>query len=245
VILSYNGYAFAQDECTVSIDRQRVYGESGAAIDHDLERWTIEGEIIDNTATPATLIAAWRRMEAAFATDGGDLKLTYNTGTIAHELRSANTYNGVRIIQPPHYPRGDGQEFFNSRTYRIVIEAEVKPTGDQTEILYFEESLTIEGGGREIAIVPVFRGPVKIQTLYQQTEQLAMQEGVIVGRTRYPAVPPPIFPGLEWRRRRRVRKTSPEVSNLRPLTYRTFRIEYGYTFLSPGTIDGEPHRQIS
>lgn len=246
MIFQINGYSFPANECVVTIERQRVRSDNRTSIEFDLERWTVEGEIIENTANAATLIAAYRAREAAVAREGGDAYLKYNDGAIAHQLLSRESYSGVRISTPFSYPQGGGQEFVNSRSYRFVIEAEKIPDSSTVgEIVYFEESLTFEGGGREIAVVPLLTGPVDIQTIYEQTETLCVQEGVIVGRTRRPPIPAPLFGGFEWRRRRRIRKRSPEVRSLSPLRYTNYRTEYSYTFLSPSGLDGEPNRQTS
>lgn len=244
MILSYRGYSHAQDECRVVIDRQRVYGENGISVEHELHRWTIEGEVQGTTS--AQIVAAFTALEAAYAQDGGDLRLKYNdNATVAHQLLNSATYSGVKIINPPGYPVGDGTELHNARSYRIVVEAEVKPAFPGSNIIGFQESLTFEGGGPELAVVPLLRGPVDIQTLYEQTETIAIQEGSITGRDSYPAIPGPIFPGLEWRRRRRRRYISPRLRGLNPSRYTDFRIEYGYTFISGAGLDGRPHVQTS
>lgn len=243
MILSYGSHNHAQDECTVTIDRQTVYGDNGFSVEHELHRWTIEGEV--QATTNAAIVAAFTALEAAYATPGKDLRLKFNDGSIAHQVLNSQTYSGVKIVAPPSYPVGDGTELHNARSYRIVIEAEVKPTVAGSNILLFQETLSIEGGGPELAVVPLLRGPVDIQTLYEQTEVIAVQEGTISGRESYPAIPGPLFPGLEWRRRRRRRFISPRLRGLNPARYTDFRIEYSYTFISAGGLDGRPHAQTS
>jgi hypothetical protein len=244
MILSFGGYSHQQDEVRVTIDKQKVYSENGITVEHELHRWTIEGEVLGST--PGEIVANFQALEQAYGTDGADLILRFNDGaTVAHRLLNSDTYSGTRIISPPSYPIGDGTELHNARTYRIVIEAEVKPTDPGSNILLFQESLTFEGGGPELAVVPLLVGPPDIQTLYQQTEVLAVQEGTITGRNFYPALPSPLFPGFEWRRRRRVRYNSPRLTGLRPPRYTDWRVEYSYTFLSASGLAGFPHAQTS
>lgn len=244
MILDYGGYRHAQDECSIIMDRQTVYAQNGVSIEHELQRWTIEGEVQGTDG--AAVVAAFNALYAAYSTPGRDITLYFNDGsTIAHQILNSQTYSGVKIVNPPSNPIGDGTELHNARSYRIVIEAEVKPTIASSNILYFEESVTIEGGGPELAVVPLLRGPVDIQTLYQQTEVMAVQEGTVVGRDFYPSPVGPLWPGFEWRRRRRIRRVSPKLRAFSPLRYTDWRVEYSYTFISAGILSGLPHVQTS
>lgn len=244
MILRYGGYSHAQDECEIVMTKQRVYAQGSAVVEHELVRWMIEGEV--QGATSAAIVAAFTALERAYANDGGDLKLYFNDGTtLAHQLLNASSYTGVRIVEPPNYPIGDGTELHNARSYRIVAEAEVPPSNIGSGIMMFSEQVSLEGGGPELAVVPLLRGAVQIQTVYQQTEFLGYQEGTIVGRDRYPIVPGPLLPGLEWRRRRRITYASPRLRNFRPLRYTEYRVEYSYTFLSSLPFSMRPHVQTS
>ena len=243
MILTYGNYQHAQDECKITIDKQVVRGENGITVEHELHRWTIEGEV--QGASSSAIVSAFTALELAYAKQGQDVRLYFNDGsTIAHQILNSQTYSGVKVTKPPSYPIGDNTELHNARTYRIELEAEVKPAVASGNIIYFQESLTFEGGGPELAIVPLLEGPPDIQTLYKQTEVVAVQEGTISGRDSYPAIPGPVFPGFEWRRRRRRRFISPRLRGLNPSRYTDYRVEYSYTFLSAGGLDGRPHVQL-
>jgi len=244
MILGYGSYRSAQDECTISMEANNRRSQSGGPIDVVLHRWTIDGEVQGSTA--AAIVAAFQALEAAFSVDGRDLILYFNDGTtVAHGLYSAAAINGVQITQPPHYPRGDGTELHNCRSYRIVVEAEFLPDNTLRDVLSFDEAVSVEGGGPELAVVPLLRGVPQIQIVYEQTEVIAIQEGSAVGRLRYPTRPQPLWPGLEWRRRRRVRRYSPRLRSVSPkLIWTEYRIEWSYTFISTSDLVGIPNRQF-
>ena len=244
MILGYGGYRHAQDECVVTIERNTRYSQAGGVVDAIVHRWTIEGEVQGSSA--AAIVSAFQALEQAYAQDGRDLVLYFNDGsTVAHALYAANALNGVQIIQPPHYPRGDGTELHNCRSYRIVAEAEYLPENTQRDLLMFDESVSVEGGGPELAVVPLLRGKPQIQVVYEDTEVIAVQEGSAVGRLRYPIRPQPLWPALEWRRRRRVRRYSPRLRSVSPkLVWTEYRIEWSYTFISTSDLVGIPNRQF-
>ncbi len=192
--LVYGTYEHADNECSITIDRQSVMNEAGQqyALDHT---WTINGIIqADDTDE---VILAYSLMEIAYSRWYQNLVFYTDDGTRAHSLLNAGSLTGVRIMKPPYYPKGEGAELSTFRSYSIVATCRYPAIGATNPLKSFTEILQMSGGGPRRAVVECVNLPPQEQVLQLYTAYRAVQAGQAVGMYAYPPVQPPIFPGKQ------------------------------------------------
>lgn len=241
--LKYGNYSHDDYEASVKTSRKANYDEGGR-IKSWTERWNIEGFL--QADSQAALFAKIRGLESAYSRNGGNIGLYTSAGAATpHVLLSSATIGGTKVVEGPNFPKGEGPELGNYRSYSITVEGEILNTAIANTIISFMESLTIEGGGARDLFLQPLQGPPVRQRVATQTPYRATQQGTIVGYTSYPTPPAPLFPGVEFLDRRRIIEKSPKRDGPpgSPF-YETFPVEYYYYFESATPLFGHPNRWI-
>jgi hypothetical protein len=220
VIFKYGNYAHDNCECGLRVAATAIMDGYRRRMGTIFEYTIVGVKIVPTQATPdqtkALLTTALQSLEAAYAVDNQNCGLYLPDGVTAtaHVLTSANTFGGVKVIQPPTYIEGPwtGQiEYLNRRSYSIVLRAEVR-TG--TGVHSYRERLTIKGnGGPRWRYSPQEVGDPQKQTLQTATTFFYIQEGQAIGRQAYPTPPAPLFPTLEHGPLRELAYDSPQDLN--------------------------------
>lgn len=243
--LKYGSYTHELQEARFAISRPPVVDNGGNTTGYK-ERWDISGELRVDDHSQMT--AAIQALEAAYASGGSDLILYDFDGVTqtAHKLISANTVGGTKIVQPVHYPKGDGAQYSTFRYYEVSVEAEIRSTSAGTRItLDFAESLVFKGGGPEVKWITLRNGPPQPQTVSQVTPQYVTQSGSAMGYGSWPSPPGPIFGQNELRDKRVVGYASPQLTgegaNRRYINYET---TWTYEFASGTPLSGYPNRSF-
>lgn len=175
-------------------------------------------------------------LEAALKTPG-DLTLLQDSGApSATRLTNTNAISGVMVIDGPDFPGDTGGEYGNYRKFEFTVWGEFPIAGVNTHVvLSFNETLVRMGGGpfRVSKRSPNANAP-QIQTVFRegQVEYKLTQSGQAVGYLRYPAFPPPLFPGnLE---------DSPVLRHMSPHRngqgYEKWGIAWEYKFIANGDV---------
>lgn len=236
MILRYGSYSTADGECSVVISRDAVLNEAGQpyALRHT---WNINGTIFgdDTAAVVANLLA----LERAFAVWGRDLAMLDSAGTVCHSLPSTGSLSGVRITQPPSYPKGDGAELSTFRTYSITATADYPYGLGQVAnpLRSFTETLSVSGGGPRRTVVECAFGPPQPQTLNQFTAFRGTQSGAAVGMFGFPPIPLPIFPAALAE----AGQFDHVGGKLRNGIYMDFGVSWSYRFESATPLIGVPN----
>ena len=163
------------------------------------EKVRINGVGVVRAEGQAALTAALAALITAYQSDYQDCILYDNDGAeTVHKIVSANTYGGVKVIQPPTFINGpwSGQpEYANQRTFTFILQAETR-TG--TGLAAWKERLLIKGtGAPKWKYSPQITGDPQLQILQTSTSFWYIQEGRAVGHDDYIAPPGPLFPSIE------------------------------------------------
>lgn len=220
MIFKYGNYSHDNCECGLRVAASAIMDQYRRRIGTVFEYTVVGVKIVPDNPNPATtkaaLTAALQAMESAYSTDNQNCGLYLPDGTTptAHTLVSANTFGGVKVMQPPTYIEGPwtGQiEYLNRRTYSIVLRAEVR-TG--SGYYGYKERLTVRGdGGIKWRYSPREIGVAQRQDLQSTTTIVYVQEGQAIGRQAYPAAPAPVFPLYEHGEMRELAYDSPQDLN--------------------------------
>jgi hypothetical protein len=196
MILRFGSFSTDNGTVALAISKNAALTAAGVPI-YVTETWGLEGRLLATSGSEvASLTTKIAELEAAFKQQGVDASLlTEAGGATAHYIRHAETIGGIRVIQPPHYPSGQGADYATFRTFRVGIEADVIANGTVPGYLTFQETLQTLGGGPLYAWTAPIKGSPKRQIPRQQTTYQAVQSGQAVGFLGYPSIPSPIFPG--------------------------------------------------
>lgn len=171
--LTYGSYKHEVGDAAVAISREGLVSELGRMFAVK-ERWTIQGQLHGtsvsdiNTKTQALL--------AAYSQQGRDITLAGST----HIMRSADTINGTRVVQPPSFPTGINGEGTTFRTYSLAVEGEFAYVGNSV-LLSWTESLSFTGTGAPVwGWLEVLNGPPQQQMFQQRSVLRCTQRGSAV-----------------------------------------------------------------
>lgn len=230
----YGGYTHDAGEVTLSsINRTTEFSARGQPKISKVT-WNIQG--ILQADTNALLTAALRRLEAAYARQGGDAGLYNDDGSAtAHILTSGNAIGGVRSLGIS-YPKGDSIEYVLQRTYSVTLEADYPFTS--TGVIEFSETLSFTGTcGPRFIYLPVINGMPEKQIVQQKTTQRASQSGSAMGFSARPVPPAPLWPKDEHEEQRTIGLTAPKWLNGREIDY---GVSWSYSFESASPLNGVP-----
>ncbi len=129
-------------------------------------------------------------LEAALV-DGNDLILFWSDGSTPTPHRVDNCQIGA-----VNYPDSTGAEYANRRTAVISFRGEVDVAG-ASEVVAFQEGISYSGGGARTVMQETITGAPKKFQIADETVYRATQRGSATGRTSFPDLPGPVFPGHE------------------------------------------------
>lgn len=235
MILQYGSYSFDSDSVAVSINRNTSLNEAMESY-ITTHSWNITGTMhgTDQNTVIANLVA----LESAFSRSGRDLQLIGNDGTtVAHSLLNAGSVSGVRITQPPHYPRGDGAELSTFRNFAISAEADYFFAPQKlNQLKAFTETINIQGGGPLYDFIEMVNGPPVPYRVRNFTLWRATQAGQAIGLHSRPLPPLPLWPGAQIH--------GPATSKQSPRwmgkKFVDFGVSWQYEFASADPLVGEP-----
>lgn len=234
MIVRYGSYSHADAECTVAVSQSALENDAGQYYARRVT-WTITGRL--QADTPAALAAALVALELAYSVWYGDLGL-FDGNTMVMGLLNGGSLTGVKIVQPPSYPSGEGAQLTTFLDYVIVATADYPAGAGQNLLKSFTETLAFSGGGPRLAAVECVNVPPQEQVLALYTAYRATQTGQAVGMYGYPPVPPPLFPGKQEV------AGQPTFSSprLRNGVYVDWPVSWSYSFVSATPLVGLPNR---
>ena len=238
MILRYGNYDHALAEAAVVIERSTLQSEDGVPY-AVRERWLISGVL--QAESQLELTEAIAALCAAYAAPAEEVSLRQGDGATltAHRLRASDTLGGIRVVMPPSFPAGEGAEYSRYRSYRVVLEADVRLHARDAEILAWSESLEFSGGGPREVYLELRNGPPQRQTVSQETPFRVVQQGRAVGLTGYPLIATPLWPAQEDRPERRIRHLLPRtVGHGRDRTATEYEVTWSYSFHSATPLVG-------
>jgi len=236
--LKWGSYTHDLSEAGVRIRFEPIYSEGGQRIGNT-HIWEIEGEL--QAASQANVSTAISSLIDAYASDGQDLILAFDDDTSStHVLLNDDCFGGTRVVMGPEFPRYEGSEYVNRRSFKLVVEGDVLSL--QTDLLLaYEEMLSFTGGGPLTVHIELDVGPPQKQQTRDQTTYRVTQSGSSVGLyTRY--IPPPIWPDAEVIPRRRIDRKAPRrVGPAGAPEFRDYETTWSYEFESADELVGEPN----
>ena len=232
----YGGYTHAENEAAVVVSVQTNFDSAKLAYMNTV-RWEISGTMIGTG--PADLANKQAALISAYSVNYQDAAQFDNvTGLIIQTLSDSGSFSGVRVVQPPSFPRGDGPEFATERTYRIVLEAEYEIPA-KPETVEYRETLVMMGGGPLITHLTAIEGdPIK-QQLAEKTPYVAVQSGYLVSRSAEQGAPPPIFGYANLKKAPQITLSSADRIGK---ALRNFRVEWSYEFEAAQPLRGRPNQ---
>lgn len=183
-IAKWGGYAFDNNEVNlVTFTEVKRYSERNRKL-QAIRSIQCFGEIQGSLATQLSRIAD---IENALKNDGRDFRYEVD-GSQAHALLNSNDcISGTRIVSK-NFPRGDGAEFANRRSFSFTVQAIYDAVSGDDLISYQETVETIGNGGPDWFIIRGTGSPVAIITS-PVTEVRIRQSGMAVGYAAYPTLP--------------------------------------------------------
>lgn len=235
MILKYGTYSHDQNEAAVTIERQFNFNEAQQPTGY-VERWIIDGML--QAADQSALTTAIGSLKTGYGTNGLDLGLYLDNGTTltSHAISSASTQSGTRVVSIV-FPVGTGAEYSTFRTYRIVVEAEVK-TATGNALRSYSESITFQGTGGPIwRHLATLNGQWPRQTVHRRSTYTVQQRGQAIGVSSYPNIPGPIWPDAEHQEQRTIERGTPERIGNR---FENYPVSWSYVFESNDQLNGIP-----
>lgn len=195
--LKYGSYEHGDNEVRFQYSAQQQFGQSGMRTALKV-RWVIDG--VKRAANAAALTTALEALEAAYAQDGNDLIFLDNdSNETIHTTRSADTINGVRVVQRPSYSAGlqgawgAQTEYLNRRTYRIILEAELPNVEGLGIVAYMETVSMVSNGLPKFVLQEALTGIPQYQQVSQASKIVIRQQGRAVGYDSYIPFPAYIY----------------------------------------------------
>lgn len=204
MIFKYGDYSHDVDEVMVRTSVQWIVDKFNRRMG-DIIEYTIVGvKKVDDDADPEitkqNLTDALYDLTEAYNIDYQDFGLYQDDGVTPtrHVVFNEETFGGVKVVVPPSFingPWGGRVEYTNSRTFFLVIRAEIR-VGDGLYSL--KQKLTVKGtGGPKWRYSPKITGSPDAQTLQTATSFWYIQEGEAVGRSDFPVPADVLFPLIE------------------------------------------------
>lgn len=241
MIFKYGSYAHAQNECSLVAAKLPRFNDGGQVVSH-VHRFRIEGFL--QAASQAALTTALNALKAAYEIQGQDAALLLDDGLTPthHVLTNSATLGGVRVVEGPSFPEGRGAEYGGFRHYRLTLEAEVPVSGYAGLLIFFEESVSFQGGGPRFVYLQTLTGPPQKQTVADNSPFAAVQSGTSVGYAGYPIVPGPLWPNSEHRGQRHIHYGSPKRSGpAGSPQYSEYEVSWSYQFEDASAMSGVPN----
>ena len=144
IYLKYGSHRHAVGECSLAEHRETVLSDEKVAL-YIRVRWDIAGMLVRDT--PAEISSAIRTLTQAYSNWGRDIGFYFSGGSAtAHTMRNSATLDGIRVVQDPFFPQGDGAEYSTHRNYSIGIEWE-EAVNPKSGLLYSTQEIVVEGNG--------------------------------------------------------------------------------------------------
>lgn len=192
----YGDYTHQNQECRIVVASEMLRSPLGVA--YGIKRQVgITGAIHGDTQSELhTNIAA---LMAAYAGDGEDFQFQWNDDTATPDINivNANTFGGVRVVQPPSFDRGESGEYSSFRYYSIKLEASEPLAGVAGVAFIWEIEEEVEvTTPLPFVHVPILNGPWQKQQNRSHALYTATQTGSITTLWSDPAglIPPPGWP---------------------------------------------------
>ena len=125
--ISYAGWTSGESDAQVSITNSPKLNELGD-LESIIQVWAITGRIRGDTLS--ALQTGILALETAFEQSGGDVKISVDAlgATVAQQMLNANSVPQNIISSPVAYPKGDGNELANVRSFTVSIQGEIPIT---------------------------------------------------------------------------------------------------------------------
>jgi len=233
MFLQYGSYIHDTNEAAVTIARVPQYNEGGIQTGFR-ETWRIRG--ILQAATADLLSISIRLLNVAYSIQDRNIGLFFDNGfPTAHVLLSSRTLGGIRVVDGPNWPEGEGAEYSTFRTYEITLEGDVPDR--RIGLLAWTESITFSGGGPRFVMQQPLNGIPVRQKVAEATPFQAQQVGAAVGHFSYPIASAPLWPADEHRDQRRIERGQPKRHGN---GYAEFPIQWSYSFEAAAPLLGLP-----
>jgi len=233
MFLQYGSYVHDTNEASVTISRVALFNEAGLRHGY-LETWRIRG--ILQEADQDTLTISINALKAAYLIQDRNIGLFFDSGAAtAHVMLSSQTLGGVRVIEGPSFPVGEGAEYSTFRSYEITVEAEFRSL--TIGLLAWTESIVFGGGGTRFVMQQPLQGMPVRQLVAEATPYTAQQTGSAIGQFTYPVPSAPIWPADEHRDQRRIERGQPRRHGN---GYAEYPISWSYSFEAAAPLIGLP-----
>ena len=217
--IKWGSYSFPKNEAQVAIQRHAHLSPSGLPTKYT-HVWDIQGMMMGTPTALATEIAA---IESAFASGAQDLVL-YNDDNSAtpHQLLTADTLSGTRVVRAVSYPTGMGAELATIRTYAVTVEGDISAVSGDT-LVHWAESVAVtgNGGANWDLVVPISGSPVA-ETFTAESVVTVVQRGQAVGIGAYPMPNTPLFSSQILNQEMHVERELPSFLDNRLVTSWTY-----------------------
>lgn len=234
--LQWGSYEFKSNGVKISASRTTEMDKANNPLRY-LDK--VEGDGYIEGSTQGALSGETTRLQAALRRPNQDLVFYQDDGQAsAVTLRNAGSISGTTITDGPNFKDTAGPEFVSQRHFTFTCEADYPADGRfGKQIIEFNESIEIDGGGPLYVVLPAIEGPPQRQKIYDLTPCTATQSGYVIGFRDYPDLPPAIWPFAQ-NKKPKVKKVTPDRRGKR--NYTTFRLEYSYEFAWTGPLFGVP-----
>jgi len=194
--LEWGSYVHGEDTVDLAVWERRPVLSSVNRRLYQKIRVSFRGYLKVSSADPADITTAINNLEAAYASDGQNLVWYDNDNNpTAHSITSSSTVNGTRVVEAPVFTSGwervwgGGLEYYNRRTFKVTIEAEVDDIEGSGIVAWREKFRLLQAGGPDFVIQEAINGYPQKQYTKQATKMVAEQIGSAIGYSSHPSFP--------------------------------------------------------
>jgi hypothetical protein len=237
----YGGHRHPDHEVNlVKLETVSVYSERNLRM-YETRTVYLSGEIQEDD--PLRMTQKIQQLQAAYASDGLDFRYHLAANNVPHQLiNSADCLSGVKVLQRPTFPDGDGAQLATTRSFSITLQA-IYDAPESDLVMWEEEIETIGDGGPLFFIVDTVDGPQGV-VVAPRTAQYYIQKGRAVGYNSYPSPAPPVNPaGLIGPRSRLGRKSGRNLGRSLKFFTRTWHYQMVRDIAVFGGVDYIPISQ--
>lgn len=232
----YGTYEHQDNTIQIATVRKAVFGRTNLRTHYAIQMM-IRGVLRQPDGNVEELTAKLQALEAAYAVDDQSFILYDNNNeATVHQIDKDQTLNGVRVVSFRYVP-GARAEYFNRRSYEIILQAEI--LDPESQLVHWQESIALLAPGTTDFVI---QESLASTALYQQTaaftKMAIRQSGSAIGLESYPTFPDPYYPGFMKPRPFLQQSETPLNWGLHAHTH--YPIRWSYHFEAPSLTPIDP-----
>lgn len=237
----WGSYQFANNAIVVASEVKTMMNSGGQPYAHQYT-FKVKGYLGAAGDTQATITQKMSALHTALQRPYQNFIFRQDSGSPSATFLLNNTsVTGAVVIDGPNFAESRGAEYSSQREFDFTVRAEYALTGTANLLLNFSERLSFHGTGPRFVVKEAVIGLPQKQQVREHTVSYATQSGSAEGYTKYPNVPPPLWP-TDLTEAPHIEYTSPDRMGR---AYQCWRVSWNYSFASALPLVGRPNLWLS